>query len=47
MLDTTASDAYADELDRHRDELLVAGRAGLDELAEELLFFGSRPQTVS
>jgi hypothetical protein len=26
----------------HRDDLLVAARAGLDELAEELLFFGSR-----
>jgi hypothetical protein len=26
----------------HRDELLVAARAGLDELAEELLFFGTR-----
>jgi hypothetical protein len=28
--------------DSQRDELLVAARAGLDELAEELLFFGTR-----
>ena len=28
--------------DTHREELLVAARAGLDELAEELLFFGTR-----
>jgi len=31
----------------HRDELLVAARAGLDELAEELLFFGTRQHAVS
>jgi hypothetical protein len=31
----------------HRDELLIAARAGLDELAEELLFFGTRQHAVS
>jgi hypothetical protein len=31
----------------HRDELTVAARAGLDELAEELLFFGTRQHAVN
>jgi hypothetical protein len=31
----------------HREELMTAGRAGLDELAEELLFFGTRQHAVS
>jgi hypothetical protein len=31
----------------HREELMVAARAGLDELAEELLFFGTRQHAVS
>jgi len=30
-----------------RDTLAIAARAAIDELAEELLFFGSRQQTVS
>jgi hypothetical protein len=32
---------------RHHEELTIAARAGLDELAEELLFFGTRQQMVS
>ena len=35
------------ESETHRDELTVAARAGLDELAEELLFFGTRQHAVS
>jgi hypothetical protein len=31
----------------HREALMIAGRAGLDELAEELLFFGTRQHAVS
>jgi hypothetical protein len=31
----------------HREELTIAARAGLDELAEELLFFGTRQHAVS
>ncbi len=31
----------------HRDELALAARAALDELAEELLFFGSRQQAAN
>ncbi len=31
----------------HRDELTIAARAGLDELAEELLFFGTRQHAVN
>jgi hypothetical protein len=33
--------------DAHRAELAIAARAGLDELIEELRFFGTRQQTVS
>jgi hypothetical protein len=33
--------------ERHHGELVIAARAGLDELAEELLFFGTRQQMVS
>jgi hypothetical protein len=33
--------------DVHRDPLAIAARAGLDELVEELRFFGTRQQTVS
>jgi hypothetical protein len=31
----------------HREELTIAARAGLDELAEELLFFGTRQHAVN
>jgi hypothetical protein len=31
----------------HRANLAIAARAGLDELVEELRFFGTRQQTVS
>jgi hypothetical protein len=32
---------------RYRDELTIAGRAGLTELAEELRFFGTRQHAVN
>jgi hypothetical protein len=31
----------------HRDELMIAARAGLDELAQELRFFGTRQHAVT
>jgi hypothetical protein len=47
--DMHSDDGHSDDIlsheidsDAHRDELLIAARAGLDELAEELLFFGTR-----
>jgi hypothetical protein len=38
------ADAGSEE---HRDDLTIAARAALDELAEELMFFGTRHHTVS
>jgi len=35
------------ESETHREELTIAARAGLDELAEELLFFGTRQHAVN
>jgi hypothetical protein len=33
--------------EEHRGDLLIAARAGLDELAQELRFFGTRQHAVS
>ena len=33
--------------DAHRDELAIAARAGLCELTEELLFFGTRQPAMT